>query len=128
MGSGHALPDGMKGPRASVLGKRAAIDIRPHAAPKEQQCDTQSEHLLHFQTPCWTHKSSTTEGFPARGGFPMDAKFAVGDKVDQSPRNKFVGTIKALFTTKESETRCAVEVEGHGTPRLCSEHTIAPHH
>jgi hypothetical protein len=38
----------------------------------------------------------------------MDAKFAVGDKVDQSPRDKFVGTVKAVFTTKEGETRYAV--------------------
>ena len=62
------------------------------------------------------------------GGFPMDAKFAVGDKVDQSPRNKFVGTVKAVFTTKEGETRYAVDAEGHGTLRLCSDHTIVPHH
>ena len=45
----------------------------------------------------------------------MDAKFAVGDKVDLSPRDKFVGTVKAVFTTKEGETRYAVDVEGHGT-------------
>ena len=49
------------------------------------------------------------------GGVPMDAKFAVGDKVDQSPRDKFVGTVKAVFTTKEGETRYAVDVESHGT-------------
>jgi hypothetical protein len=35
----------------------------------------------------------------------MDAKFAVGDKDDQSPRDKFVGTIKAALTTKEGKTR-----------------------
>ena len=57
----------------------------------------------------------------------MDAKFAVGDQVDQSPRDKFVGTVKAVFTTKEGETRYAVDVEGHGTLRLCSDHTIVPH-
>jgi hypothetical protein len=62
------------------------------------------------------------------GGVPMDAKFAVGDKVDQLPRDKFVGTVKAVFTTKEGETRYAVDVEGHGTLRLCSGHTIVPHH
>jgi hypothetical protein len=61
------------------------------------------------------------------GGFPMDAKFAVGDKVDLSPRDKFVGTVKRLFTTKEGETRYAVDVEGHGALRLCSDHTIVPH-
>ena len=58
----------------------------------------------------------------------MDAKFAIGDKVDQSPRDKFVGTVKAVFTTKEGETRYAVDVEGHGTLRLCSDHTIVPHY
>jgi hypothetical protein len=61
------------------------------------------------------------------GGFPMNAKFAVGDKVDQSPPDKFVGTVKAVFTTKEGETRYAVDVEGHGTLRLCSDRTIVPH-
>jgi hypothetical protein len=61
------------------------------------------------------------------GGFPMDAKFAVGDKADLSPGDKFVGTVKAVFTTKEGETRYAVDVEGHGTLRLCSDHTIVPH-
>ena len=61
------------------------------------------------------------------GGFPMHAKFAVGDKVDHSPRDKFVGTVRAVFTTKEGETRYAVDVEGHGTLRLCSDHTIVPH-
>jgi hypothetical protein len=62
------------------------------------------------------------------GGFSMDAKFAVGDKVDQSPGDKFVGTVKAVFTTKEGEARYAVDMEGHGTLRLCSDHTIVPHH
>jgi hypothetical protein len=57
----------------------------------------------------------------------MNAKFAVGDKVDLSPGDKFVGTVKAVFTTKEGETRYAVDVEGHGTLRLCSDHTIVPH-
>ena len=61
------------------------------------------------------------------GGFPMDAKFAVGDTVDLSPRDKFVGTVKAVFTTKEGETRYAVDVEGYGTLRLCSDHTIVLH-
>jgi hypothetical protein len=56
------------------------------------------------------------------GGFPMDAKFAVGDEVDLSPRDKFVGTVKAAL-----ETRYAVDVEGHGALRLCSDHTIVPH-
>jgi hypothetical protein len=62
------------------------------------------------------------------GGVPMEAKFAVGDKVDQLLRDKFVGTVKAVFTTKEGEVRYAVDVEGHGTLRLCSDHTIVPHH
>jgi hypothetical protein len=57
----------------------------------------------------------------------MDAKFAVGDKVEQSPPDKFVGTVKAVLTTKEGETRYAVGVEGQGTLRLCSDHTIGPH-
>jgi hypothetical protein len=41
----------------------------------------------------------------------MEAKVAVGDKVDQSPRDKFVGTVSAVFTTKGY----AVDAEGHGT-------------
>jgi len=58
----------------------------------------------------------------------MDAKFAVGDNVDLlSPRDKFVGTVKAVFTTKEGETRYSVDLDGHGTLRLCSDHTIVPH-
>jgi nucleoside phosphorylase len=61
------------------------------------------------------------------GGFPMDAKFAVGDKVDLSPRDRFVATIKAVYTTKEGETAYAVDMEGYGTLRLCSEHTIVAH-
>ena len=31
------------------------------------------------------------------GGVSMDAKFAVGDKADLSPGDKFVGTVKAVF-------------------------------
>jgi hypothetical protein len=69
-----------------------------------------------------TLRTSKAPSFPA-----MDAKFAVGDKVEQSPPDKFVGTVKAVFTTKEGETRYAVGVEGHGTLRLCSDHTIVPH-
>jgi hypothetical protein len=57
----------------------------------------------------------------------MDAKFAVGDKVDLSTRDKFVGTVKAVFTTKEGETAYAVDMEDHGTLRLCSKHTIVAH-
>jgi hypothetical protein len=34
----------------------------------------------------------------------MEAKFAVGDRVDQSPRDWFVGTVKAVHTTSEGET------------------------
>jgi hypothetical protein len=57
----------------------------------------------------------------------MGAKFAVCDKVDLLPHDKFVGTVKAVYTTKEGETRYAVDVEGHGTRRLCGEHTIVAH-
>ena len=61
-------------------------------------------------------------------GIPdMEAKFAVGDRVDHSPRDRFVGTIKAVYTTKEGETAYAVDMEGHGTLRLCSEHSIVAH-
>jgi hypothetical protein len=48
-------------------------------------------------------------------------------KSNNHPPDKFVGTVKAVFTTKEGETRYAVGVEGHGTLRLCSDHTIVPH-
>ena len=51
----------------------------------------------------------------------MEAKFTVGDRVDQSPRDRFVGTVKAVYTTREGETRYAVDMEDHGTLRLCSE-------
>ena len=37
----------------------------------------------------------------------MEAKFAVGDKVGQSAGDKFVGTVKAVFTTNEGEIRYA---------------------
>jgi hypothetical protein len=55
------------------------------------------------------------------GGFPMDAKFAVGDKADLSPGDKFVGG--GLL----GETAYAVDMEDHGTLRLCSKHTIVAH-
>ena len=61
------------------------------------------------------------------GRIPMEAKFAVGDKVDQSAPDKFAGTVKAVFTTREGETRYAVDIEGNGTLRFCSEHTIVAH-
>jgi hypothetical protein len=57
----------------------------------------------------------------------MDAKFAVGALVDHSPRDRFVGTVKAVYLTKEGEVRYAVDMEGHGTLRLCSEHSIVAH-
>jgi hypothetical protein len=57
----------------------------------------------------------------------MEAKFAVGDRVDQSPRDRFVGTVKAIYMTREGEVRSAVDMEGHGTLRLFSEHTIVAH-
>jgi hypothetical protein len=62
-----------------------------------------------------------------RKGFQMEAKFAVGDRVDHSPRDRFIGTIKAIYRTREGEVRYAVDMEGHGTLRLCSEHTIVAH-
>jgi hypothetical protein len=55
------------------------------------------------------------------------AKFAVGDRVDQSPRDRFVGTVKAIYMTRESEIQYIVDMEGHGTLRLCSEHDIVAH-
>lgn len=58
----------------------------------------------------------------------MEAKFAVGDKVGQSAGDKFVGTVKAVFTTNEGEIRYAVDIDGHGTLRLCSDHNIVPHY
>jgi hypothetical protein len=57
----------------------------------------------------------------------MEAKFAVGDRVDHSPRDRYVGTVKAVFTTREGEVRYAVDMEGRCTVRLCSEHTIVAH-
>jgi hypothetical protein len=57
----------------------------------------------------------------------MNAKFAVGDRVDHSPRDRFVGTVKAIFMTKEGDVQYAVDMEGHGTLRLCSEQTIVAH-
>lgn len=57
----------------------------------------------------------------------MEAKFAVGDQVDHSPRDRSVGTVKAVFTTRGGEVRYAVDMEGRGTLQLCSEHTIVAH-
>jgi hypothetical protein len=57
----------------------------------------------------------------------MDAKFEVGDKVDIFPADRFVGTVKAVFTTTAGEKRYAVDMEGHGSLRLCSEHTLIAH-
>lgn len=68
-----------------------------------------------------TRFSSGTEDFQ------MAAKFAVGDRVDHSPRDRFVGTVKAVYTTREGEVRYAVDMEGRGTLRICSEHTIVAH-
>ena len=40
--------DGVRHPRAFVLGEwAAAADVRPYAAPKQQQSETQSEYLRH---------------------------------------------------------------------------------
>lgn len=57
----------------------------------------------------------------------MDGKFAIGDKVDNSPGDRFVGTVVAVYTTKSGEMRYAVDMEGHGALRLCSEHTLVAH-
>jgi hypothetical protein len=75
-----------------------------------------------------SHCERTTRSALSRKDSQMEAKFAVGDRVDQSPRDRFVGTVKAVYTTREGETRYAVDMEGHGTLRLCSEHTIVAHH
>jgi hypothetical protein len=61
------------------------------------------------------------------GGLQMKAQFAVGDRVDHSPRDRFVGTVKAVYVNKEGEVLYAVDMEGHGTLCLCSEHTIVAH-
>jgi hypothetical protein len=58
---------GVRHPSACVLGKRAAADVCPYAAPKEQQSETQSEHSRHFQTPCWTHNPNVPKVFPVLG-------------------------------------------------------------
>ena len=57
----------------------------------------------------------------------MEAKFAVGDRVDKSPRDRFVGTVKAIYITKEREVQYIVDMEGYGTLRLCCEHDIVAH-
>jgi hypothetical protein len=61
------------------------------------------------------------------GGLQMKAQFSVGDRVDHSRRDRFVGTVKAVYVNKEGEVLYAVDMEGHGTLRLCSEHTIVAH-
>ena len=58
---------GVRYPRAVVLGKRAAADVCPYAAPKEQQSEAQSEYLRHFQTPCWTHNPRVPKVFLVSG-------------------------------------------------------------
>jgi hypothetical protein len=57
----------------------------------------------------------------------METKFAVGDRVDHSPRDRFVGTIKAIYLTREGEVQYVVDMEGYGALRLYSEHTIVAH-
>src|SRR5580704_3654141 len=54
-------------PCARILGKRAAADVRPHAAREEQQGDTYYKHLHHFEAPCRTHNAHVPEMFLARG-------------------------------------------------------------
>jgi hypothetical protein len=73
------------------------------------------------------HCERTARPAFAREDSHMEAKFAVGDRVDQSPRDRFVGTVKAVYTTREGEPCYAVDMEGHGTLRLCSEHSIVAH-
>jgi hypothetical protein len=74
-----------------------------------------------------THCERTTRFSFGPEDFQMEAKFAVGDRVDHSPRDRFVGTVKAVYMTREGEARYAVDMEGHGTLQLCSEHTIVAH-
>jgi hypothetical protein len=57
----------------------------------------------------------------------MEEKFSVGDRVDRSPRDRFVGIVKAIYRTSEGEVRYAVDMEGHGTLRLCRRHIIVAH-
>jgi hypothetical protein len=57
----------------------------------------------------------------------MEAKFAVGDRVDHSPRDQFVGTIKAIYMSRGGEVQYIVDMEGHGALRLYSEHAIVAH-
>jgi hypothetical protein len=51
----RALFDGVRYPRALILGERALPDVRPHAAAKQQHCNAQSEQLppgnFHFDAP-----------------------------------------------------------------------------
>ena len=62
-------------PRATALPElakgAAAADVRPYAAPKEQQSETQSEYLRHFQTPYWTHHPHIPKVFLYRLGIPI---------------------------------------------------------
>jgi hypothetical protein len=48
-------------------------------------------------------------------------------KLTYHPAINSLEQCKAVFTTNEGETRYAVDVEGHGTLRLCSDHSIVPH-
>jgi hypothetical protein len=74
-----------------------------------------------------SHCERTTRFSLSAEDSQMEAKFAVGDRVDHSPSDRFVGIVKAVYMTKEGEVRYAVDVEGHGTLRLCSEHAIVAH-
>jgi hypothetical protein len=75
----------------------------------------------------WSHCERTPRSSLRFGGFQMNTKFAVGDLVDHSARNRLVGTVKAVYLTQEGEVLYAVDMEGHGTLRLCSEDTIVAH-
>jgi len=88
-GAGRPEPsaDALRHPRAFVLGEWAAGgDVRPYAAPKQQQSETQSEYLRHFQTSHWTHRPYLSPLAQLSGFFlcfcaacqVVDAPFQVG--------------------------------------------------
>jgi hypothetical protein len=57
----------------------------------------------------------------------MASKFAIGDKVDQAFSNHAEGTIIAVFTDREGESRYAVEMFGHRTIQIASEASLTAH-
>jgi hypothetical protein len=58
------------------------------------------------------------------GGFAMDSKFAIGDKVDQAFSNHAEGTIVAILTDGVGDCRYAVEIFGHRTIQIASEASL----